>query len=295
MIRTMKLLMLVTDIGFVLYWLITIFHLIPAELLFRDYTNSLLVHWNWSFLPLDLAISATGLSALWLLRKQNSLWRPFTVISLTLTSVSGLQAVAFWLFAGDFNLTWWLPNLFLLIYPLVFLPRLITAKQSAVLLVFVSPPGSGKTYFSTRFVKKNNYIRIGSDTIREAMFAHPDYSLEERQLVYEKMNQMIKENLQQGNNVILDGNLLTNDDRHKVFKRFKQYGKVIFLTLNIDFDYTLQRAIEIGNPLDPHHGKHIRAMYKAFEPLDKALPSIAIKPDTYRAMEKQLKQELQIL
>ena len=130
MMRTMKLLMLVTDIGFVLYWLITIFHLIPAEFLFRDYTNPLLVYWNWSFLPLDLAISITGLSALWLFRKQNPLWRPLTVISLTLTSVSGLQAVAFWLFAGDFNLTWWLPNLFLLIYPLIFLPRLIAAKQS---------------------------------------------------------------------------------------------------------------------------------------------------------------------
>jgi hypothetical protein len=122
----MKVLMLITDVGFVLYWLITIFHLIPAELLFKDYTSPILVHWNWSFLPLDLAISATGLSALWLFHKQNALWRPLTIVSLTLTSVSGLQAIAFWLFAGDFNITWWLPNLFLLVYPLVFLPHLIT-------------------------------------------------------------------------------------------------------------------------------------------------------------------------
>lgn len=130
--RTMKFLMLVTDAGFVLYWLITIFHLIPAELLFRDYTNPMLVHWNWSFLPLDLAISATGLTALWLFRKQNSLWRPLTIISLTLTSVSGLQAIAFWLYAGDFNVTWWLPNLFLLLYPLVFLLRLLLQTKSSV-------------------------------------------------------------------------------------------------------------------------------------------------------------------
>lgn len=165
-------------------------------------------------------------------------------------------------------------------------------KQSALLLVFVSPPGSGKTYFSTRFVKNNNFIRIGSDTVREAMFARPDYSLEERQLVYEKMNQLIEENLQQGNNVILDGNLLTNNDRRNTFDRFRKYGKVIFLTIGVDLDYTLQRAIEIGNPLDPHHGEHIRAMYRAFEPLATDLPSIAIKPGAYGAMEKQLKQEL---
>lgn len=130
MMRIMKLLMLLTDVGFVLYWLVTIFHFIPADLLFRDYTNPILVDWNWSFLPLDLTISATGLSALWLFHKQNALWRPLTIISLTLTSVSGLQATAFWLFAGDFNLTWWLPNLFLLLYPLVFLPWLVIEHSS---------------------------------------------------------------------------------------------------------------------------------------------------------------------
>ena len=168
-------------------------------------------------------------------------------------------------------------------------------KQSALLLVFVSPPGSGKTYFSKRFVKNNDFIRIGSDTVREEMFVHPDYSLKERQLVYEKMDQMIEGNLQQGNNIILDGNLLTNDDRHKIFKQYKKYGKVIFLTFDIDFDFTLKRAIEIGNPLDPHIDEHVRAMYQAFEPLDTDLPSITIKSGTYGAMQKQLKQELQVL
>lgn len=128
--RTMKILMLVTDIGFIAYWLITILHIIPAEWLFRDYTNPILVHWNWSFLPLDLAISATGIASLVLLRKRNPTWSSLALISLTLTSVSGLQAIAFWLFAQDFNVSWWLPNLFLLIYPLFFIPRLILRDRN---------------------------------------------------------------------------------------------------------------------------------------------------------------------
>ena len=123
--------MLATDIGFIVYWLITVFHFIPAEFLFRGYSNSILVHWNWSFLPLDLVISATGLTSLWLYHKRNTPWRPLAIVSLVLTSVSGLQAIAFWLFASDFNVAWWLPNLFLLIYPLFFLPNLMrqTAKN----------------------------------------------------------------------------------------------------------------------------------------------------------------------
>ncbi|MFD6393190.1 DUF5360 family protein [Nocardia sp. NPDC060259] len=124
----MKALMLVTDLGFIVYWLITALHLIPAEHLFRDYTNPILVHWNWSFLPLDLAISATGLTSLWLHRGGSPQWRPLAIISLTLTSVSGLQAISFWVFARDFDPAWWIPNLFLLIYPLFYLPRLIVAQ-----------------------------------------------------------------------------------------------------------------------------------------------------------------------
>jgi hypothetical protein len=43
-------------------------------------------------------------------------------LSLALTSCSGLMAISFWAIRGDFDLSWWLPNLFLLVYPLFFLP-----------------------------------------------------------------------------------------------------------------------------------------------------------------------------
>ncbi|MCB9588029.1 MAG: DUF5360 family protein [Polyangiaceae bacterium] len=35
---------------------------VPADWLFRDYTDPNIVAWNWSFLPLDLLASVTGLS-----------------------------------------------------------------------------------------------------------------------------------------------------------------------------------------------------------------------------------------
>ncbi|MFN8357866.1 MAG: DUF5360 family protein [Spirosomataceae bacterium] len=117
----------VTDIGFILYWLITLLHLIPDEYLFQDYKNPLLVAWNWSFLPLDLAISATGLMSLYWWKKQNNGWKHLALISLVLTFCSGLQAIAFWVIRGDFDPTWWIPNLYLLLYPLGFIYRLIVA------------------------------------------------------------------------------------------------------------------------------------------------------------------------
>jgi len=62
----LKYFFLVVDTGFILYWLITILEIIPNEYLFKDYHNQILVAWNWSFLPIDMLISGTGLASLWL-------------------------------------------------------------------------------------------------------------------------------------------------------------------------------------------------------------------------------------
>ncbi len=118
--------MVATDVGFIAYWAITVLHLIPAQYLYRDYTNPLLVAWNWSFLPLDLLISATGLTGWWLHRRGDALWLPTVLISLALTVCSGLQAIAFWAMRGDFAADWWLVNGFLLVYPLCFAPALLS-------------------------------------------------------------------------------------------------------------------------------------------------------------------------
>ena len=124
----LKYFFLVVDIGFIAYWLITLLGVIPNEYLFKDYENPILVAWNWSFLPLDLFISATGLTSLWLWKKDNNNWKSLALISLVLTLCSGLQAIAFWTLRSDFYISWWIPNLFLLIYPLFFIPGFVKTR-----------------------------------------------------------------------------------------------------------------------------------------------------------------------
>lgn len=123
--RSLKYFFLVVDLGFLAYWVITAFHLIPDEYLYNDYTNRILVNWNWSFFPLDILVSITGLSSIYLYKRGNNKWKPISLISLLLTSVSGLQAVSYWTLSREFDLTWWAPNLFLLIYPLFFIPKIV--------------------------------------------------------------------------------------------------------------------------------------------------------------------------
>lgn len=132
--KSLKYFFLITDVGFVLYWLITFFHLIPAEYLFKDYHDPILVAWNWSFLPLDLLISITGFISLYLYSKQNTRWASYALISLVLTFCSGLQAIAFWSFRLDFDWTWWLFNLYLLLYPCFYMKLVIKQAHREVRL-----------------------------------------------------------------------------------------------------------------------------------------------------------------
>lgn len=129
--KTLRPFFLIVDIGFIFYWMITAAQVIPGEFLFPDYNDPLLVTWNWSFLPLDLFISATGLASIYLHKRRSPVWRSLALVSLVLTFTSGLQAVAFWAIQGWFDLSWWLPNLFLLVYPLFFIPRMVRVARDA--------------------------------------------------------------------------------------------------------------------------------------------------------------------
>ncbi|MBL8717262.1 MAG: DUF5360 family protein [Myxococcales bacterium] len=121
---SLRALLLVTDLGFLAYWALTLGHVLPRAWLFRGYEDPTVAAWNLSFLPLDLVVSATGLGAVGLLRRCPAAARSLLTMSLVATSISGLQAIAFWTLRRDFDLGWWAPNLFLLAWPLPFLARL---------------------------------------------------------------------------------------------------------------------------------------------------------------------------
>ncbi len=126
-------LMFFTDMGMLLYWVITAAMAlsllnIPGEWLFKDYHDPRVVAWNWSFFPLDILFSVTGLAALRMEARGDQNWKLMATISLTLTVCAGLMAISYWLIVQDFDPSWWLPNLFLMIWPLPYLYQLIRGK-----------------------------------------------------------------------------------------------------------------------------------------------------------------------
>jgi predicted kinase len=162
----------------------------------------------------------------------------------------------------------------------------VTTTARPKLFILVGPPGSGKTYFSRKFAENNNFVRINSDDVREAMYTQPTYSPEERADVYREMNKGAIDNLKAGKQVIFDGNLLTNAERFQALQQFQQYGDTLFVTLQTTKDEALRRAMERSNMGDPDYAANIQNMHQAFEPLDPKLPSITITSASYPEMER---------
>jgi hypothetical protein len=98
---------------------------VPREVMYADFDQPRVIAWNWSFLPIDLVFSVVGLASVNASRRGNAIWRPLAIISLTLTVAAGGMAISYWTILGEFDPAWFLPNLALVIWPLLFLPRLV--------------------------------------------------------------------------------------------------------------------------------------------------------------------------
>lgn len=113
----------ITEILMLLYWVLAaalVFDLISIDpaLMYSDYENPLVVAWNWSFFPIDIAFAVTGLSA-----RFGSVSGPLKfkleIVSALLMFCAGLMAVSFWTLTGDFDATWWGMNVWLMLLGMV--------------------------------------------------------------------------------------------------------------------------------------------------------------------------------
>ena len=121
--------MATTDGAFLLYWLVSAAYVlglvdVPPAYLFNGYHDARVFAWNWSFLPLDVAFSVIGFMAI-VAARRGTQWRELTIVSLVMSSVAGGMAISYWTILGEFEPGWFLPNLLLFLWPLLYLPLLL--------------------------------------------------------------------------------------------------------------------------------------------------------------------------
>ncbi len=109
----------ITEIAMLLYWalagaLASNLISIDPSMMYSDYENPLVVAWNWSFFPIDVAFAIIGLMARFGVQA-GPLRFKLEVIASVLMLCAGLMAVSYWTITGDFDLTWWGMNIWLII------------------------------------------------------------------------------------------------------------------------------------------------------------------------------------
>lgn len=128
----LKFLTTLTEIGMLAYWILAtalVWNLVSIDpsLMYSNYQNPLVVAWNWSFFPIDVAFAVMGLTARFgsitgLLKFK------LETIAAVLMLCAGLMAISYWTITGEFSLTWWGVNIWLII---VGMANLILAKPDA--------------------------------------------------------------------------------------------------------------------------------------------------------------------
>lgn len=121
---------IVTSILFFSYWVVTIFFPSFRDSLFSDYANKDIASWNWSFLPLNFASVFFGFLSFTNIYHAAKASKCVGLVSMVLTFSSGLMAISFWVINGNNNLLFWLPNLYLIAWPIMFIPTLICEISS---------------------------------------------------------------------------------------------------------------------------------------------------------------------
>jgi hypothetical protein len=118
-----------TELGMVAYWvlagaMVLDWVRVDPSLMYSNYENPLVVAWNWSFFPIDIAFAAIGLMARF--GSQHGLLRlKMETTAAVLMLCAGLMALSYWTMTGEFSLTWWGMNLWLVLLGLF---NLISAR-----------------------------------------------------------------------------------------------------------------------------------------------------------------------
>ena len=115
-----------------------------------------------------------------------------------------------------------------------------------VVIVF-GLPGSGKSYFASRLAKKIEADYINSDRIRKEIFKKRTYSKEEKEAVYHKMLDTMKEDVDQNRNVILDATFHKKETRQLFMKEMEKKGDIYFIEITAAKNIIRERLKERGH------------------------------------------------
>jgi predicted kinase len=116
-------------------------------------------------------------------------------------------------------------------------------KKPAVYIVF-GLPGSGKSYFASRWAAMINARYVNSDKVRKEMYDQPVYSPAEKASVYQQMLVEMRRAIFDGCSVVLDATFSDNSIRRKVNEEASGKAIVHYIEIEAEEDAIRERVKE---------------------------------------------------
>jgi predicted kinase len=100
-----------------------------------------------------------------------------------------------------------------------------------MIIIVLGLPGSGKSYFASRFAELIHADYINSDRVRKNMFPAKSYSEKEKTSVYNEMLELTLRSIRQNKNLVLDATFYKNDIRKIFTDEAKNREDIIFIEI----------------------------------------------------------------
>jgi predicted kinase len=137
------------------------------------------------------------------------------------------------------------------------------------MIVFVfGLPGSGKSYFASRFAKIINASYVNSDRLRKDMFKNRTYSAQEKAAVYHSMLEKMKEALAQNNNIVLDATFHKSETRKPFLQETEGRNDIFFIEVRAD-ENIIRERLKKSRPDSEADFEVYKFIQQHWEPLNK--------------------------
>jgi predicted kinase len=148
----------------------------------------------------------------------------------------------------------------------------VDIKKQQVVYILTGLVGSGKSYWSTDFIKKpknsQNTVIVNKDKLREMFHGRYKFKPDFEEFIHEMSVDLIKKSIRNGYNVIIDETNITKERREKwidIVKKENEYLKIIYVWFS-DTENNLKNRMKNPKGVSKEKWKNvIDSMKRRFE------------------------------